>query len=174
MSAHRASAGYVPWWLLLVVAAAFAFGAAILAGIAVSTRAADLPRATATARMIVETVAPAGSLPTPFVAPPTETPAGGPTPTIVNEILPTLSAGVPAIGGYVQVVGTGDIGFLNLRAEAGRSSAVNYLALEREVFQVQAGPVEADGLVWWFLVDPATGTRNGWGAQNYLSVVAGP
>ena len=77
-------------------------------------------------------------------------------------------------GRAIQVIGTGDIGFLNLRAEASISAAVNYLALEREVFQVQAGPIEADGLVWWFLVDPATGTRNGWGAQNYLTVVAGP
>lgn len=171
MASPRTSAGYIPWWLLLLVVAGFVMAALILAGIAVSTRTADLPRPTATARVVV---ADSGQpVPTAFVPPPTETPVGGPTPTAA-EATPTLSATTPTIGGYVQVIGTGDIGFLNLRAEAGTSAAVNYLALEREVFQVQAGPVEADGLVWWFLVDPATGTRNGWGAQNYLTVVAGP
>ncbi len=172
MAAPRSSAGYVPWWLLLLVVSGFVLAAAILAGLAVSTRTADLPRATATALVIIDNGG-GEVLPTPFVPPPTATAAGGPQPTAV-EPTPTLSALTPSIGGYVQVVGTGDIGFLNLRAEASRSAAVNYLALEREVFQVQAGPVDADGLVWWFLVDPATGTRNGWGAQNYLTVVAGP
>ena len=174
MGAPRSSAGYVPWWLLLLVVSGFVLAAAILAGLAVSTRTADLPRPTATARVIVDAGGASGDvLPTPFVPPPTATPPGGPTPTVA-EATPTLSAQTPSIGGYVQVIGTGDIGFLNLRAEASRSAAVNYLALEREVFQVQAGPVESDGLVWWYLVDPATGSRNGWGAQNYLTVVAGP
>ncbi|MBL8096020.1 MAG: hypothetical protein JNL73_17735 [Anaerolineales bacterium] len=173
MAAPRSSAGYIPWWLLLLVVSGFVLAAAILAGVAVSTRTADLPRPTATALVVVSGDGGGQVLPTPFVPPPTETRPGGPTPTVAEPI-PTLSSLIPTLGGYVQVVGTGDIGFLNLRAEASRSAAVNYLALEREVFQVQAGPVEADGLVWWFLVDPATGTRNGWGAQNYLTVVAGP
>ena len=78
------------------------------------------------------------------------------------------------MGVYVQVIGTGDSGFLNLRAEPSLTAPVNYLALEREVLQVQAGPNEADGLTWWYLVDPATNTKFGWGVQNYLQVVEGP
>ncbi len=171
MASPRTSAGYIPWWLLLLVVAGFVLVALILAGLAVSTRTADLPRPTVTAVVLVAD--PGDAAPTAFVPPPTDTPPGGPTATTLGPT-PTLSSLTPIIGGYVQVVGTGDVGFLNLRAEARLTAAVNYLALEREVFQVQAGPVEADGLVWWFLVDPATGTRNGWGAQNYLTVVAGP
>jgi hypothetical protein len=157
--------------LLALVAGAFVLASLALVALATATRTADEPRPTATAEVIA---APGGQgvLPTPFQAPPTETatlPTGTPP-----EATPTLSSDSPAIGGYVQVTGTGDIGYLNLRAEASRSAGVNYLALEREVFQVQAGPVEADGIVWWFLVDPATGSRSGWGAQNYLTVVQGP
>ena len=77
------------------------------------------------------------------------------------------------VGAYVQVVGTGDAGFLNLRAEPNLDSAVNYLAIEDEVFQVQAGPTNASGFAWWYLVDPATNTRFGWAVQNYLQVVQG-
>jgi hypothetical protein len=156
---------------LALVAVAFVVASLALVALATFTRSADQPRPTATAEVIA---APGGQsvLPTPFQAPPTATP---PVPTAPpSEPTPTLSADTPAIGGYVQVSGTGDIGYLNLRGEASRSAPVNYLALEREVFQVQAGPVEADGLVWWFLVDPATGSRSGWGAQNYLTVVQGP
>ncbi len=49
-----------------------------------------------------------------------------------------------------------------------------YLAIEHEVFQIQAGPTDASGFVWWYLVDPATNTRFGWAVQNYLQVVQGP
>ncbi len=87
---------------------------------------------------------------------------------------PPPPPGSVQIGAYVQVIGTGDAGFLNLRAEPGVGNPVNYLAIEREVFQVQAGPADADGFVWWYLVDPASGSRFGWGVQNYLQVVQGP
>ena len=79
-----------------------------------------------------------------------------------------------AVGAYVQVVGTGDAGFLNLRADASIEASVNYLAIENEVFQIQAGPTNADGFTWWYLVDPASNTRYGWAVQNYLQVVQPP
>ena len=79
-----------------------------------------------------------------------------------------------SVGAYVQVVGTGDAGFLNLRAEPSIDSPINYLAIENEVFQVQAGPTNANGFDWWYLVDPATNTRFGWAVQNYLQVVQAP
>jgi hypothetical protein len=88
--------------------------------------------------------------------------------------LPAPPAGEVKIGEYVQVFGTGDAGTLNLRAEPSLAAPVNYVALEREVLQVQAGPKEANGITWWYLVDPASSTRSGWAAQNYLQVVQGP
>lgn len=167
--APRDSALYIPAWLLLAVAGGFAALALGLMAVAVATRTADQPQPTAPAQLITQPPAASAATPTVFV-PPTATPVAAPTAT-----LPPPPAGAAlAIGEYVQITGTGDTGFLNLRAEPSLSAPVNYLALEREVLQVQAGPSEADGIVWWYLVDPATNTRYGWGAQNYLQVVTGP
>ncbi len=161
------SAGYIPWWLLALVAAAFVCAGLVLAAAVAYTRQADLPQATATA--IVITAVPGGAQPG----------GDGPTPTAAATTAPTDTPPPPppgevAVGGYVQVVGTGDAGFLNLRAEAGLNAPVNYLAIENEVFQVQAGPTSADGFTWWYLVNPTDSSRYGWGVQNYLQVVQGP
>jgi hypothetical protein len=164
----RESAGYIPWWLLAIVAALFGIAALVLAVFALSTRPADLPAPTAAA--IVVTAPPALPTPTasaPLSQPPTEIP-------IPTSAPPPPPPGEVKVGAYVQVVGTAPDGFLNLRAEPSIAGPVNYLALEREVLQVQAGPAEADGFVWWYLVDPATNTKFGWGVQNYLQVVQGP
>ena len=87
-----------------------------------------------------------------------------------------LSCGSPPPAGslikldaYVQVVNTG--GGLRLRYEPGLLSEVNYLAVDYEVFVVEDGPREADGMTWWFLVAQADDRRNGWAASNYLQVV---
>jgi hypothetical protein len=73
------------------------------------------------------------------------------------------------VDAYVHVVNTG--GGLRLRYEPGLLSEVNYLAVDYEVFVVEDGPREADGMTWWFLVAQADERRNGWGASNYLQVV---
>jgi hypothetical protein len=155
--------------MLLLVAGLFALAALVLLGVSLATRTADRPQPTATVQLVT-------------VAAPAFTPASAPTsmnaPTAISEPTATLppppSAGAIKIGDFVQITGTGTVGFLNLREEPSLSAAVNYLALEREVLQVQAGPSDADGITWWYLVDPATNTRFGWGAQNYLQVVQGP
>ncbi len=164
--APRDSAGYIPWWLLAIVAVIFIVAALSILGLVVLTRPAGLAQSTATA--IVVTV-PAGAT----FGPPTATIQSPPTaaPDASTATAPPPPPGVVAVGAYVQVVGTGDAGFLNLRAEPTTDSAVNYLAIENEVFQIQAGPTDADGFVWWYLVDPATNTRFGWAVQNYLQVV---
>ncbi len=163
----RDSAGYVPLALLLIVAGSCATVALILLGFVVATRPADLPAPSVTAVVVTA----------PAVAAPTQAP-GGPDPQLTpapsDTAPPPPPPGSVQIGAYVQVIGTGDAGFLNLRAEPGVGNPVNYLAIEREVFQVQAGPADADGFVWWYLVDPASGSRFGWGVQNYLQVVQGP
>ena len=162
----RASPGYIPWWLLALVAALFFIAALLAAGFVWATRSTDLPAPTAAPIVLTATPAPATLVPPPTA---TQPPPAEPTAT-----LPAPPAGEVKIGEYVQVFGTGDAGTLNLRAEPSLAAPVNYVALEREVLQVQAGPKEANGITWWYLVDPASSTRSGWAAQNYLQVVQGP
>ena len=160
----RDSLGYIPWWLLAIVAVLFFMAAMVLVGVVSLTRTADLPQPTATVMLVT---APASSIlsTATIQSPPTSEPPTG--------TAPPPPPGQVTVGSYVQVTGTGNDGFLNLRAEPSLKSEVQYLALEREVFQVQAGPTEANGFVWWYLVDPATNTRSGWAVQNYLQVVQG-
>jgi hypothetical protein len=103
------------------------------------------------------------------LAPGQQTVAGtlppSPTPTI-----PPAPAGNINLGDSVRVIGTGGDG-LRLRVGPGLQETPNYLALENEVLVVQSGPTIADGFTWWFLVDPADDTRNGWAVENYLEVV---
>lgn len=165
---EKISAGYIPWWMLLGAAAVVSACALSLAGYAWLTRPADLPvRVTTTANFNVVAAPP--NLPTPTQQTLPTLPPDTPTPP-----LPTPPPGTIVVGGYVQVVGTGATGFLNLRAEAGLRNPVNYLAIEREVLQVQAGPTQADGFTWWYLVDPATQSKFGWGVQNFLQAVQTP
>jgi hypothetical protein len=159
----RDSFGYIPWWLLAVVAALFFMAAIVLVGFVTLTRTADLPQPTATVVLVTAPTSAIISTAT-IQSPPTSEPTGTAPPPPPGQV---------TVGSYVQVTGTGDDGFLNLRAEPSLKSPVHYLALEREVFQVQAGPTDADGFVWWYLVDPATNTRSGWGVQNYLQLVQG-
>ena len=154
--------------MLAIVAAAFLTAALGLWGYLLATRTADLPAPTATAMVL--TVPPSADVAAPTLqSPPTPAPTAPPTDTA-----PPPPPGQVTLGAYVQVVGTGDAGILNLRSEPGTTKPVNYLALEREVLLVQSGPAEADGFVWWFLIDPATNTKSGWAVQNYLQVVQGP
>lgn len=168
MRTPQDSALYIPLWLLLLVAGVFALAALTLLGISLATRTAERPQPTATVQVVI--VAPPVAQPTPPVIALSPTATAEPTATLP----PPPSAGNIKIGDFVQITGTGTVGFLNLRAEPSLQAPVNYLAIEREVLQVQAGPAEADGITWWYLVDPATNTRFGWGAQNYLQVVQGP
>ena len=165
-SSPRHSVGYIPWWLLALVTALFFCGAVALAGWVWSTRSADLPVPTAAPVVLTATPAPPTATPLPTTNPP--------APTEPATTLPAPPSGNVKVGAYVQVFGTGDAGVLNLRAEPSLQARVNYVALEREVLQVQAGPKSADGITWWYLVDPASSTRSGWAAQNYLQVVQGP
>ncbi len=113
-----------------------------------------------------------------IISAPTQTMPGivfTPTPTLAPTAVqstPTPSGDIAA-GMYVQVSGTGGDG-LRLHNEANVASKVNYVAIDAEVFIVTAGPVEADGYIWWELQDPVTKSAIGWGVANYLSVVKNP
>ena len=168
-SAPRESAGYIPWWLLAAVAGAFVVASLAMVALAMLTRTAELPSPTATVVIVTALAAgqtPAGatatiqSAPTALALPPTGT-------------APPPPPGEVKVGEYVQVVGTGDAGFLNLRSEPRLDATVNYLAIEHEVFQVQAGPKQAGGFTWWYVINPTTPSRYGWAVQNYLQQVQG-
>lgn len=100
---------------------------------------------------------------------------GGPTdtPAITPQIPPAPPAGTLAKGAYVQISGTGGDG-VRVRAESGLQSNTLFIALESEVFQIDDGPVQADGYTWWHLVAPFDATHKGWAVSNYLSVVQKP
>ncbi len=106
-------------------------------------------------------------------ATPTALPLPTATPSPEPNLPPSPPPGVIAAGAFVQISGTAGEG-LRLRSEPGLGGAVNYLGMEAEVFQVQDGPVEADGYTWWYLVAPYDATKQGWAASNYLQVVQSP
>jgi hypothetical protein len=166
----RESAGYIPWWLLAAVAGAFVLGALAMATLAVFTRTAELPSPTAT--VVIVTAAAAGQTNLGATATIQSPPTFPPPPS--TGTVPPPPPGEVKVGIYVQVIGTGDAGFLNLRSEAALDAPVNYLAIEHEVFQVQAGPKTAGGFTWWYVVNPTTPSRYGWAVQNYLQQVQGP
>ena len=109
------------------------------------------------------TLIPAPTL-TPRVIDPTRTPT--PTPTSIFF----LPEGVIGIGIYVQVTGTDGAG-LRMRAEPGLGAAINFSAMDSEVFLVIDAPVTLDGHTWWHLEAPYDRNRNGWSSANFLSPI---
>ena len=104
---------------------------------------------------------------------PTETPTMIPTmvlPSPTPGDVSILPPGTIAVGRYVKVSGTQGIG-LRMRAEAGTSGDVNFLALDDEAFKVIDGPVVKDGYTWWHCEALLDKSRVGWAADNYLLVL---
>lgn len=96
-----------------------------------------------------------------------------PDPSDISSGIPTLLPDEIGIGSIVQIVGTEGTG-LNIRSQPGLSSSVNFLGYDAEVFEIRDGPVEVDGIVWWYLVTPIDEQRAGWAAVIYLSLVSNP
>ena len=149
------------WILIVVVLLAFAAGG--VWSYIVVARPAAIQQPTVTPVLLVITPERTSTLV--IDVPISDTPAPLQTPTFP----PPPAGSLIKTGSYVQVVNTG--GGLRLRYEPNLESEVNYLALDYEVFVVQKGPREADGMTWWFIVAQADDRRNGWGASNYLQVV---
>jgi hypothetical protein len=63
---------------------------------------------------------------------------------------------------------------LRIRTQPGLSSEIEFLAYENDVFQVEGGPEDRDGYVWWFLVNPYDGSKSGWAVENYLRRMENP
>jgi hypothetical protein len=119
--------------------------------------------ATSTSGLPEMTLIPAPTL-TPKPIDPTRTPT--PTPTSIFF----LPEGVIGVGIYVQVTGTGGAG-LRMRGEPGLRTAINFSAMDSEVFLVIDGPVLADGYTWWHLEAPYDQNRNGWSASDFLTPI---
>ena len=111
----------------------------------------------------VMTVLPAPSLTSEPIQP-SVTPS--PTPTTVFF----LPEGVIGVGAYVQVSGTQGAG-LRMRSEPGLDGAIEFTAMDSEVFLMIDGPVEEDGYQWWHLEAPYDATRNGWSAGDFLTPI---
>jgi hypothetical protein len=109
------------------------------------------------------------------IAPPTSTPLAlpttQPTPTLKAELNTPAPNAQIKVGDFVQIAGTGGDG-LRVRSGAGVQNPPLFLGMESEVFQVNEGPKEADGITWWYLVAPYDENRKGWAASNYLTVIA--
>jgi len=89
-----------------------------------------------------------------------------PTPTSIFF----LPEGTIGVGAYVQVIGTEGAG-LRMRADPGLNTAINFTALDSEVFLVIDGPVELDGYTWWHLEAPYDKNRSGWSAGDFLTPI---
>jgi len=104
---------------------------------------------------------------------PTETPTLPPTPIIPTPTpadVSILPPDVVAVGRYVKVVGTQGLG-LRMRAEAGTSGEVNFLAMDNEAFKIIDGPIVSDGYTWWHCEALLDKTRSGWAAEDFLQVL---
>ncbi len=88
------------------------------------------------------------------------------------DLTPTESQGTISgadfiVGDFVKVFGTGGQG-LSIRNEPGLSSVVVSYGLDDEIFEIKGGPVDVDGFIWWYLVNPYDKDKQGWGVGTYL------
>lgn len=105
------------------------------------------------------------ALPTSTPVPPTPTATPVITPSPTAEVVEGAGSGIRP-GVFVEVVGTG--GGLRLRETPSLSGNILSLAVDSEVYRVDDGPVDADGHVWWLLVNPYSSDRQGWGVAEFL------
>lgn len=157
-------------WLLSpwVIFGGIAFGLILFGATFLLFWATRSPSPVSTPPAPILTVIPA---PSPTPVPPTPAPTAVESPDPPTP--PPPPEGMLGVGAYVQVSGTGGDG-LRLRQDPGLGGRVLLLALEAEVFLIEAGPEQVDGYTWWYLVAPYDQARQGWGVSNYLSLVQGP
>jgi hypothetical protein len=74
------------------------------------------------------------------------------------------------VGAFVAVTGTEGDG-LRMRDGPSLAATIIRLAVENEVFQIDDGPQEADGYIWWYVVNPYDSQITGWVVSNYLRLV---
>ena len=83
---------------------------------------------------------------------------------------PPPSSNELAVGSFVAVSGTEGDG-LRMRDGPSLADTIVRLAVENEVFQIEDGPQESDGYIWWYVVNPYDPEITGWVVSNYLRLV---
>lgn len=116
-----------------------------------------IPLITATPKPVTATPPP---VPTTVAVQPAVTATTAPLPTKA----PTIPTKVTS-GAYVRVAGTGNFG-LRMRSGPGMDFVTWRILPEGEVLLVTGGPREADGFVWWRVVDQSG--LVGWAVEQYL------
>jgi len=165
---RRRARPLLPWWVLaagglvVVLAVALLWVWALKAMEEGKEPPAIAVTPTFTRIVPTATLAPADTS-TPL--PPTDTPVL-PTPTALPQI---------AIGGWVKVGGTGDLG-LSFRAGPGLENVRLKILTDGAVLKVLDGPRESDGLTWWRLEEYVDGQPGviGWGIDEYLVPTSAP
>ena len=172
-SSPGSSALYVPWWgfaLVILVVAGLTCG---LWGVVLASRG--------------DAATNLGSTPTPIFIVITSTPTLGsdqsgdeanvtltatPTDLPFPEVTPTSasSATILQIGSKIVIVGTGGDG-LAIRQGPGRDYSYFFVGNDGDIFIIEDGPREADGYIWWYIVDPDNPDRAGWAAADFLEIV---
>jgi hypothetical protein len=92
----------------------------------------------------------------------------------ILEMTATADFGISEVfseGDLVEVYDTEGQG-LSLRSAPGITSVISEYGLEREVFVIFGGPVNADGYTWWYLVNPYDDTKQGWGVGRFLRKIS--
>lgn len=156
-SLRRPAKGSPGYWVLIGSLAGVGLVILALVGGAIARRALAVPGPTPVLIRL--------ALPSSTPVPPTATPTLEISPTATLEVVEGAGSGI-RLGILVEVVGTG--GGLRFRQAPSLSGDILFLAVDSEVFQVDEGPVEADGHVWWFLVNPYSTDRQGWSVADFL------
>lgn len=114
---------------------------------------------------MVEEIAPPVEVATAAAAMPTAAPTQAPT--AEQEVAATSVVLEP--GTVVEISGTGAAG-VTVRDSPSLSGAPVFVAYDAEQFLLTEGPQFADGLEWWFGLDPL-GQRMGWIPRDFLAPV---
>jgi hypothetical protein len=104
---------------------------------------------------------------------PTVTPPPTASPTETTTAAPVEAGGPISVGDLIEVFGTSGDG-VRLRSAPNLDGAILGLGMDSDVFQVEDGPVESEGHVWWYLVNPYDSARQGWAVGEYLRSLQGP
>ena len=123
---------------------------------------------------LIRNNAPASEIPTAsfvVIPAPTFTPTSDPMISATKQAENEIRDGV-SIGSVVQIHGTDGAG-LKLRSGPGTDYGLKFIGMDTELYEVDDGPVDSDGYVWWYLVSPYDENRSGWAASSYLSLVTG-
>lgn len=191
---RRDSGLYLPWWSLLIMLAVVTFFAAFLF-MGLNLLGGQFAPGGVTNTPVVLVITSTPTLPPTFTQPPTMPPMLA-SPTVVGvppvaTLLPTeTSDGSPplifspvptdvpqpdpnvalSIGATIAILGTEGAG-LNVRSGAGVIHEVLFIAPEDSRYEVIAGPLEADGFVWWQIRSLDDPLRLGWGVVDFMAVV---